>query len=213
MVSAMRGLSAAAVIPGGIGSRIRTFVEASRGVGKRRCCHEGTVPVIFALHPSAGWLFIAGVRVSTMVTWTAFVFVGVAQHNLKRALLAAAMWLCGWEVAWQFARWLKVAHHHASWSLAIFAALAGFVVLLQRRAIRPSLPLIGVALLFSVIWIVTGFHINQHTVTHFDPLAEGLNEAAKTAWAIAYLWPLWLCGRSDERRVEARRAASADAAA
>jgi len=165
------------------------------------------------MHASAGWLFVAGVRVSTMATWTAFVFVGVFQQKLKRALLAAATWLCGWEVAWQFARWVKVTHHLASWNVVIFAALAGFVILLQRRAVRPSLPLIAVALIIAAVWLATGFRVNYHTLAGFSPSAEALNEAAKTVWALAYLWPLWLCGRSDERRVEALAGSRADAAA
>jgi hypothetical protein len=140
--------------------------------------------------PGISWLFLYDMRVSTVVVWLAFVLVGVLSHDLKRALLAGMTWLLGWEVAWQLARWLTSDQRGLGWTIAFFAASIAFVLLLQRKAIRPSVPLLGLGLAVGAVWLATGFHINGYNLPHFDPLAEALNEGAKTAWGLAYLWPL-----------------------
>ena len=156
---------------------------------------------------NASWLFLFDMRVSTAVVWLAFVFVGVIRQQLKRALLAGMTWLLGWEVAWQLARWLTTTDRLLSLSILVFAASSAFVFLLQRKTVRPSMPLLGASLAIGAIWLVTGFHVNGHTGLHFDPLAEALNEGAKTAWGFSYLWPLWRSGVADRKRPIVKRPA------
>jgi hypothetical protein len=141
-------------------------------------------------------------RVSTAVMWLGFCVVGVSQRRIGRAIVAGMTWLLGFEVAWQIARFWPP----HSWSLLIFAAFIGVVVLLQRKAVRPSLPLLALALAVMAVWLATGFHINNRTdLAHFNSFGEACNEGAKTLWGLAYLVPLLMADGPLRRSVVSRR--------
>jgi hypothetical protein len=61
---------------------------------------------------------------------------------------------------------------------------------LWRLGIRPSPRLAILVALLWVAWLAAGFPVNQHNSSNFHVLAEVMNETAKTAWALAYLWPI-----------------------
>lgn len=137
-------------------------------------------------------LFPLNVRLST---WVAFcVFVLLARRRRDRTpLLAGAAWLAGFEATFQVAS-LTAQHPLPAWKWGPFFLIAlGLVVVLltARRGIRPNPALMILAAAFWLGWIATGFHVNVHSGVAFNSLSEALNEAAKTAWAAAYFWPLW----------------------
>jgi xanthosine utilization system XapX-like protein len=127
-----------------------------------------------------------------------FVLLGVLRD--RRFWLAAAIWLGGFEAVFQFTVGMRLLvhsgfHPDAWWApVVMFGTLAvGVMCALAavRIGVRPSLPLLGLTALFWGIWLLTGFHVNEHDMVGFDPVAEALNETAKTLWAAAYLLPLW----------------------
>jgi hypothetical protein len=143
-------------------------------------------------------MFIGEIRTSTLVTMAAFVLLGALRD--RRFWLAAVIWLGGFEAAFQFTVEMRLLvhsgfHPEAWWApVVMFATLCLGVICVfaaTRIGVRPSLPLLGLTAVFWVIWLLTGFHVNEHTMVGFDPLAEVWNEAAKTLWAAAYLLPLW----------------------
>jgi hypothetical protein len=160
---------------------------------------RGWLLMLLAVSPH--WLFIANMRVSTAILWLLFCVVGVMQRRLRRAMLAGIVWLLGWEVAWQVASWLESSGRAFSLTILVFVGSAAIVFLLQRKAVLPYLPLIAVSLTIGAAWVATGFHVNGYnTVSHFNALGEAFNESAKTAWGIAYLWPLWRMSRLRDLR-------------
>jgi hypothetical protein len=147
-------------------------------------------------------LFPLGVRLSTWVVLGIFLILGLRD---RRFWLAAAVWLVGFETVFELTSTIELLAHKpidpgAWWALVIdFGAyvLGGaFVYVAARRGILPSPILVGVVAVIWAAWVAAGFHINPHTMRGFDPTAEGLNEAAKTVWALAYLLPLWRISRS-----------------
>ena len=128
------------------------------------------------------------------------VFVVLGSIRDRRFWLAAAIWLGGWEAAFQFTVEMRLLvhsgfHPEAWWAPVVMfgtLAIAAICVLgAVRVGVRPSLPLLGLAAFVWAIWLLTGFHVNEHSMVGFDPLAEGLNETAKTLCAVAYFLPLW----------------------
>ena len=151
-------------------------------------------------------LFPLGIRLSTWLVLAIFLALGLRD---RRFWLAGAAWIGSWEIAYQLSQTTEVlAHWHGrgSWWAAvivIWTYACGIVLVLAaaRRGARPDLRFIAASVIVWAIWIVTGFHVNGHTMRHFDPTAEALNEAAKTLWALAYLTPLLVrpTGRIDLR--------------
>ncbi|MDX6481859.1 MAG: hypothetical protein QOG85_2369 [Gaiellaceae bacterium] len=136
------------------------------------------------------WLWVGDMRLSTALLFFGFLFVGFLRRDFKSAILAGMTWLLGWEIAWQFTNELHSART-LGWNAFLFLASAAIVLLLQRFAVHPYPPLIGLSLLIGGVWLATGFHVNGFDhLAHFDPLGEALNEGAKTAWGLAYLIPL-----------------------
>lgn len=145
-------------------------------------------------------LFPLGVRLSTWLTVGAFAVIAVRRRD-REPLLAAAAWIMGFEAVFQIA---SIALDRLPLGLPgpLFFVAVGVVtvMLAQRAGVRPDRRLIAVALLLMLVWVATGFHLNGHQhgmfslhtrIADFDPLAELLNEASKTLWALAYLLPLW----------------------
>lgn len=147
-------------------------------------------------------LFPLGVRLSTWAALGVFLVLGVRD---RRYWLAAAAWIGGFEVLYQATNTSKdlidTGFHPSVWwapvvVFGVFVLGIGFVVYAGRHGARPAFPLLAAALAVWAIWIVTGFHVNGHTMVGFDPAAEALNEGAKTLWALAYLLPLMHSGRA-----------------
>lgn len=143
-------------------------------------------------------MFIGEIRTSTLVTMALFVVLGVVRD--RRFWLAAAIWLGGFEAAFQFTVEMRILVHSgfhpaAWWAPVVMFATVGLgvmcVLAALRIGVRPSLPLLGLVAVFWGIWLMTGFHVNEHNMVGFDPVAEVWNETAKTLWAAAYLLPLW----------------------
>ena len=164
-------------------------------------------------------LFPLGVRLSTWVALGVFLVLGVRD---RRYWLAAAAWIGGFEVLYQATVTTKDLIHngfHPSvwWApvvvFGVFLLGIGFVVYAGRHGARPSLPLLAAALFVWAVWIATGFHVNGHTMTGFDPTAEALNEGAKTLWALAYLVPLMRSSRAGRASAEASPSSDAVQAA
>lgn len=145
-------------------------------------------------------LFPLNVRLSTWVALAVFLLLG--RRRGRTPLLAGAAWLTGFEATFQVAS-LVARHPLPAWRWGPFFLIAlGLVVvpLTARRGIRPNLGLMVLAVACWLAWIATGFHVNLHSGATFSPLAEALNEAAKIAWAAAYLWPLLSMVPHESRR-------------
>ena len=137
-------------------------------------------------------LFPFGVRLSTLLTGLVFVSFAAAYRD-KRFALAGWAWLTGFEAAFQ-ATALALGHPLPKGiDGPIFYVVLGVITVpfALRFWSRPSVRLMAGVAAIWVVWLATGFHVNEHEMAGFRPSAEVLNEAAKTLWAVAYLWPLW----------------------
>jgi len=131
-------------------------------------------------------------RLSTIVAVSAFVALAI----MRRSWLPVAgclAWLFGFEAAFNttvlaLGRPAPLDALHYVPYLAI-----GIVVpfVLARRGVRPDWYLLAAAVVVWLIWVASGFHVNEHSMVGFDPLAEAFNEGTKTLWAAAYFLPLW----------------------
>ena len=138
-------------------------------------------------------LFPSGnTRLSTILAFAAFIALALMRRSWLPAI-ACAFWLCAFEVAFDVTGLALDRPAALDWiHLSLYSLVAiALPVWLARRGVKPSWPFGVPVLIIWAIWIGTGFHVNEHTMTDFDPAAEALNEAAKTAWAAAYLLPLW----------------------
>lgn len=108
------------------------------------------------------------------------------RHDPKPAVAGIA-WIVGFENLFEAMRRPHVWH----WIPFVAVDIVG-MVLLARKGITPSLPLLAATLAVWGAWLATGFHVNEHTMAHFQPGAEAFNEGVKTLWAAAYLVPLML---------------------
>jgi hypothetical protein len=135
-------------------------------------------------------LFPLGVRLSTWIVLGVFLLFGVRD---RRYWLAGAAWLTGFEAAYQVTS-LATGHPLPGWGFMPFVFMAIGVTVVgfsASRNVRPSASMMSVVAVLWVVWVASGFHVNGPTSIHLDPAAEVLNEAAKTLWGVAYLWPLW----------------------
>jgi hypothetical protein len=144
-------------------------------------------------------LFPLGVRLSTLIAAGGFVAVAAVRRE-RLSLLAGFAWLAGFEAAFQVAS-LALNRLPLGLPSPIFFITLGSATLLltHRKGVRVHFGFLVVGVLFMVVWVATGFHLNGHQhgmfslhtrIAGFDPAGEFLNEASKTAWALAYLWPL-----------------------
>src|SRR5437763_74137 len=144
-------------------------------------------------------LFPLGVRLSTLISAGGFVAVAAVRRD-RLPLLAGFAWLAGFEAAFQVASLLLNRLPLGLPSPIFFITLGSATLLFaHRRGVRVHYGFLAVGVLFMVVWVATGFHLNGHQhgmfslhtrIAGFDSTAEFLNEASKTAWALAYLWPL-----------------------
>jgi hypothetical protein len=146
-------------------------------------------------------LFPFGVRLSTLLTGFAFVSFGAVYRD-RRFILAGWAWLTGFEAAFQSTA--LVLGHPLPKGIdgPIFYVVLGLITVpfALRFWGRPSARLMACVAAIWVIWVATGFHVNEHDMARLNPFAEALNEGAKTLWAVAYLWPLWQLARRQPRR-------------
>jgi hypothetical protein len=148
---------------------------------------------MLAVSAAATILFPTGnARLSTIVAVAAFVALALSRRSWS-PVAACAAWLFGFEAAFDVTGLaagrpaaLDVIH------LTVYLVLAVALPLwLARRGVLPSWRLLGAALAIWLVWVATGFHVNEHSMVDFDPVAEVWNEGAKTLWAAAYFLPLW----------------------
>lgn len=149
-------------------------------------------------------LFWAGIRVSTWAMLLLFANLALYRRSW-RPLLAAFVWMLGFEAAWQATLYLTHGYAGPSWGVVPRAAVMlsiGMpgVYVAARRGVRPNALLMGAVGVVWVVWIATGFHSNSHTLVRMNTTAEVLNETAKTLWALAYYWPLLRRGTWSAKR-------------
>jgi hypothetical protein len=130
--------------------------------------------IIFPVH---------GPRLSTDVMLAAFLVVALWRRD-PRPLVAGIAWMIGFENLFEATRRPHVWH----WIVFVAVNVIG-MTLLARKGVAPSPLLLAATLAVWGAWLATGFHVNEHTMVHFQPGAEAFNEAAKTLWALAYLVP------------------------
>lgn len=141
-----------------------------------------------------GWdalLFPVGVRLSTWVALACFVALAALRRD-GRPLLAGVTWFCGFEGAYQLFALLTGEGLPAIGFAVPFSIGLGAVVVVvaSLRRVRPSWRLMLAVAAVWAVWLAVGFPANGPTLVGLDPLAEALNEAAKSLWALAYLVPL-----------------------
>ncbi|MDX6480022.1 MAG: hypothetical protein QOG85_532 [Gaiellaceae bacterium] len=132
-------------------------------------------------------------RLSTIVAFAAFVALALMRRSWL-PLAGCVAWLFGFEAAFN-ATVLALGRPAALDALHFVPYLAlgaGLPFLLARRAARPNWYVLAAAGGLWAIWVASGFHVNEHQMVGFDPLAEALNEGAKTLWAAAYFLPIWM---------------------
>ncbi|MEO8745566.1 MAG: hypothetical protein ABI334_10270 [Candidatus Dormiibacterota bacterium] len=130
-----------------------------------------------------------GIRTTTLLLAFILFAVGLlVRRSIVQAVLAPLAWLLGWETAWGLTTHLVVtgsAPLGLVWwigvPVAALAYAAGVNVEWRWLALTAGL---------WALWLATGWHYNVVTNPHVDWTAEALNEAAKTAWGLAYLWPM-----------------------
>lgn len=133
---------------------------------------------------------VNGPRLSTDVMLAAFLVLAVWRHDPKPAFAGIA-WIVGFENLFEATRRPHVWH----WILYVAVDVIGIALLARKAKIAPSPLLLAATLAVWAAWLATGFHVNEHTMVHFQPGAEAFNEGAKTLWAAAYLVPLLLARR------------------
>ena len=142
-------------------------------------------------------LFPLGVRLSTWLALALFLALA-AQRRQRAPLLAAAAWLFGFELVFQITS-LAAGRPLPGFHWGPFALIAvgvASLVAAARAGITPSPVWLLAAGCCFAAWVVTGFHVNEHTTANLDVTGEVLNEAAKMLWAAAYFVPLIWVTRS-----------------
>lgn len=141
-------------------------------------------------------------RSSTTLLGLAFLLAGLLPGVRWRAWVATFAWLCGFEGTWLLT--MSVTHvlpDRVAWAALVLSfgvhwlALSfGWMLAAHVLGIRVSWRWAAVTALLWAGWIAFGFHSNGGDETTFSLRDEVLNEAAKTAWGLAYLTPLVMGG-------------------
>lgn len=142
---------------------------------------------------TASILFLGGIRLSTWLCIAAFFVLDVVRRD-HRPLLAAVAWLLGFEAAFEasalaYGKEGPTGPIHALLYIIVGPLVAAWI---GRRGIRPAPTMMLLVGIGWAAWLAIGFDYNLHTTVGLDPVAEAFNEAIKTLWAFAYLWPLVL---------------------
>jgi hypothetical protein len=137
---------------------------------------------------------IANIRVSTLVTavfcFTLVLFLQgkLLWKPLYYALLAVIFFLGLYEIVWYY-----LAAYSFGYELRIFqfAALSGWVLLCLKEVYpkkppKISIVLYGLFVVTMVLWVATGFEVNNLGEAQFSVTGEVFNAASKVALALAY---------------------------
>jgi hypothetical protein len=146
------------------------------------------------------WLGSAHIRTSTLLMVGLLIAAGALRRRPLQGVLAAMAWLVGYESIWQLtANWML--DRPIGWPVGL--GLGVVVIVYVVAGVRLDWRWVGVAVTFFLAWMLIGFHYNVPETRHFDWWSESLNELSKTAWGLAYLWPLLRQAKrgSDPRRV------------
>ena len=130
-----------------------------------------------------------GIRTTTLLLAFIMFAVGLlVRRSLVQAVLAPVAWLLGWETAWRLTTHLVGGGRG---SLGLVWWIGGLAVVLAFAAgVRVDWRWVALTAGLWGLWVATGWHYNLITSPHVDWLGEALNESAKTAWGLAYLWPM-----------------------
>ena len=132
----------------------------------------------------------AGIRTSTVILAAVLFASGLlVRRSLVQAVLAPTAWLLGWESAWRVTNQLVLGGVGLP-AGPIWWIGAPAVALAYAAGVRVEWRWLALTAGIWVVWLATGWHYNLITSPHIDWVAEALNEAAKTAWGLAYLWPM-----------------------
>jgi hypothetical protein len=130
-----------------------------------------------------------GIRTSTLLLAVILFAVGLlVRRSLVQAVLAPLAWLLGWESAWGVTTHFFVPGAGPLGLVWWIGAPA--IALAYVTGVRVEWRWLALTAVLWVVWLATGWHYNVITNPHVDWLGEALNESAKTAWGLAYLWPM-----------------------
>lgn len=133
------------------------------------------------------FLFIDGIRVSTMVMAAALVIAGtMSRRKPWRGVVAGLVWILGFESAWHLTAHLTGSLPGAgAWFLLPLLVVGGWLL-----GVRPDWRVAALTVALWALWVAIGFPYNTVGQPSFSGPVEALNEATKTAWGLAYLIPL-----------------------
>ena len=135
-----------------------------------------------------------GIRTSTLLLAFILFAAGLlVRRSVLQAVLAPTAWLLGWESAWGVTTHFFVKGAGPLglvWWIGVPAVALAFAA-----GVRVEWRWLALTAGVWVVWLATGWHYNVVTNPHVDWLAEALNETAKTAWGLAYLWPMMRRGK------------------
>lgn len=140
------------------------------------------------MQTAPSWLFspLAETRWSTVLGAVLILAVISWRRNPFAAVVAVLAWLSAYEIAFNAIGVLY------GWPAPPFlwgsAAVLGWVVLAAVRGIWPEWRLVVVYAVLMAVWVGLGYHSNTPTRVPFSASGEVLNEASKTALALAYLF-------------------------
>lgn len=149
-----------------------------------------------------------GPRLTTILAIALFFTLAITQHD-RLPVYSCLAWLFGWEAVFEATTWAlgrpELGVPHVALYLVVCVVALPW---LTRKGARPDWRFLVPAVAFYIVWVATGFHINEHSGKSFDAAAEVWNEAAKILWAAAYLAPLLACSRSGWGKGASRQTAS-----
>ena len=129
-----------------------------------------------------------GIRTSTVLLAVILFDAGLMVRSFLQAVFAPLAWLLGFESLWTVTTHLVVkgaAPLGPIWWIGAPAAAAAYAA-----GVRVEWRWLALTVVLWALWVATGFHYNLPTNPQVNWEAEALNEATKTAWGLAYLWPM-----------------------
>lgn len=129
-----------------------------------------------------------GIRTSTVAMGILLVVFGALRRQPLQGQLAALAWVFGFEIAWEITGyWMSGGRLPGAPGWLPVGAAA--IIMAWEAKVQIEWRWLGVTAVLWAIWVATGFHYNMQTDRSIDWGSEIVNEAAKTAWGLAYLWP------------------------
>lgn len=129
-----------------------------------------------------------GIRTSTVAFGVLLVAFGAFRRQPLQGQLAALAWVFGFEIAWEITGYWASGGRLAGapgWLVVGAAAL----IMAWEANVQVEWRWFAVTAVLWLIWVATGFHYNMAGDRQINWGSELINEATKTAWALAYLWP------------------------